>query len=191
MARPPKPYRRLPGSASNAMEHLRLYLAADHLLLVASTGFTESYKRFFFRDIQSIRLKRTSPGMIVSGVLGFFIAVFGLIGASVGGVAQIVMFSIAGLILGLMALNIALGPTCVCEIQTAVQTRRIPPLGRLRRARKVIAQIKPLIESAQETVAPAEIARRIDALRQGIVLEPESLRVAPQKAEGPGEPGPT
>ena len=190
MPRPPQLYQRLPGSASNAMEHLRLYLAADHLLLVASTGFTESYKRFFFRDIQSIRLRKTSAGMIINGVLGFFTALFALIGASVGGVAQGVLFSIAGLLLGLMALNFASGPTCVCEIQTAVQTRRIPPLGRLPRARKVIAQIKPLIEGAQETVAPGEMSGRIDALRQGIFPESELRQVAPQKAEGPGEPGP-
>src|SRR5258707_7687972 len=70
MAREPNPYRRLPGLGSGAFEHVRLYLAAVHLLLVSSSGFTETYKRFYFSDIQSITLCQTAHGKIWNGVWG-------------------------------------------------------------------------------------------------------------------------
>ena len=46
MANEPVRYKKLPGRGSSAMEYHRLYLGPDHLLLVASTGFSESYRRF-------------------------------------------------------------------------------------------------------------------------------------------------
>src|SRR5690348_13741725 len=37
-----------------------LWIARDHLLNVDSTRLTEEYKRFYFHDIQSITLQRTT-----------------------------------------------------------------------------------------------------------------------------------
>ncbi len=67
MPKAPKDYTRLPGRGlryggfrlfSRAI--CTLWMGADHLLLVDRTGYTESYKRFYFADIQAIVVRRTS-----------------------------------------------------------------------------------------------------------------------------------
>src|SRR5205809_7572630 len=89
MAHAPTLYRRLPGRGSTAVASFRLYLAADHLLQVASIGFKETYKRFFFLDIQAICLCKTVMGKIWNIVWGGLAAFFALIGLSVGGVGAV------------------------------------------------------------------------------------------------------
>jgi hypothetical protein len=209
MARAPKLYRRLPGAASSAFEYLRLYLAADHLLLVASSGFNESYKRFFFRDIQRLSVRCTNGRLwwnLVFGVpfgLCALIVLLGAIDISKRGFRPddflaLLGFGIPGFIfLCFLVANTILGPACICELQTAVQTRRLPTLNRVPRARKVIAQLKPLIKAAQEPMPPEELARRIDAVRSGTVAASaappviESVAAAPDAiSSGQSEPSP-
>src|SRR5260370_609573 len=48
----------------------RRWQGRDHLLMVASSGFTESYQRFFFRDVQAVVVRRTSAGIAWNGVFG-------------------------------------------------------------------------------------------------------------------------
>ena len=72
------------------------------------------------------------------------------------GVTTIVLASIAvGFLIGLVA-NLLLGPTCVCHIRTAVQIEKIPSLRRQKRTRRVLSQIRPLIDSVQGTLGGAE-----------------------------------
>src|SRR5947208_5263032 len=47
-----------------------LWLGADHLLCVDSTGYTETYKRFYFRDIQAITICRTARRKVWNWSLG-------------------------------------------------------------------------------------------------------------------------
>ncbi len=65
-----------------------------------------------------------------------------------------------GIFFGLFLVNLLRGPTCVCQIRTAVQTERLPTLKRLRTARKVIARLKPMIEQTQSPLAPAQLGPR-------------------------------
>jgi hypothetical protein len=167
MARAPNPYRRLPGTGSGVFETVRLYLAADHLLQVSSSGFTESYRRFYFRDIQSITLRKSMHGKVwnVIWVLIAFLLV--VIAQEESGAARFVWWSVAGIFVLLLALNILRGPTCVCQIRTAVQTRPLPSLNRLRRASRVLAQLKPLIAATQEAMSADGLLQRIDEARRG------------------------
>ena len=165
----PNPYHRLPGIGSSLSEHVRLYLAADHLLQVSSSGFTETYRRFYFRDIQAITLRESMHGKVWNGVWGFLAFLPAIVALQVGGAATVVWWGITGIFLLLLAINIARGPTCVCQVRTAVQTRPLPSLNRVRRAGKVIAQLKPLIEAAQGAMPPEECTRRIDEARRGPV----------------------
>jgi hypothetical protein len=138
-----------------------LWLGPDHLLCIDSSGFTESYKRFYFRDIQAFLVRKTDKYKYVSlglGVFGVLLAIFG--GVSGNSVARIVLFSFAGFFCLCMFLNLLLGPTTLCSIQTAVQTELLPSLARLRKARKVLNLVRPLITSAQGELAPDEIAAR-------------------------------
>jgi hypothetical protein len=56
-------------------------------------------------------------------------------------------------LLALLTWNWALGPCCRTHIATAVQLTPLPPLSRLRKARKVLARLQPLIVAAQADLA--------------------------------------
>ena len=66
-----------------------LWLGKDHLLCVETTGYTETYKRFFFRDIQVLTLRRTYRRLLLSVFLGLPIlgcgAIFGFAMADISG----------------------------------------------------------------------------------------------------------
>ena len=78
MPRAPKEYRRLPGrgtlldgdkwyATSRAL--CTVWMGSDHLLLVSRAGYTENYKRFYFRDIQAIIIRKTVTSLIGNTVL--------------------------------------------------------------------------------------------------------------------------
>jgi len=167
MANEPLTYRRLPGRGRGAIENVSLYLGPDHLLQVASSGFTESYRRFYFRDIQAISLRASLHGKVWNAIWGFLAFVPAVIGLQVANPAALVWWSVACVFFLLLIINIARGPTCACQIRTAVQARALPSLNRLRRSSKVIAQLRPLIEAAQGTLPPEDLARLIDEASRG------------------------
>src|SRR5947208_2826726 len=47
-----------------------LWLAPDHLLAVETSGYTENYRRFFFRDIQAFTIQRTNHWLIYMALFG-------------------------------------------------------------------------------------------------------------------------
>ena len=60
-----------------------------------------------------------------------------------------------------LVINNLLGPTCVCHLQTAVQTEHLPSLNRIRRVQQLLNRIRPFIEETQGRIAPDEISARI------------------------------
>jgi hypothetical protein len=182
------PYRRLPGTGSGAFEQFKLYEGPDHLLLVASSGYTENYKRFYFRDIQAITVRDSAGGKVWNGVWGFLTFLAAVIALQVSDVAFVVWSIIAGVFFLLLALNFGRGPTCVCQIQTAVQTRALPPLNRLRRAQKLIAQLRPVIEAAQEPMPAEELLQRIEQARRGPAVTPTGTAPTAVPASSPLPP---
>jgi hypothetical protein len=194
-ATPPR-YRKLPGRAAGVASYTTLYVGPDHLLQVYSTGYSETYKRFYFRNIHAVALARTGAGStiaIVAGVLtglSLLLTIFlSLPGGNVGGA---VSFGIVTVIFtAVLLFNLALGPTCRCRIHTAVQTERLPSLNRVRRALKVIRQIQPLIEAAQASLGPSLQAQpdsSVEPSPASAVFEnpsPASLPVAEASSETP------
>ena len=176
----PPQYRKLPGRAAGLGEASRLFLADDHLLLVSATGFSESYRRFYLRDIQSITARRTVTWELGNGACGFilFWMIIGLVSSNAG--AEAFGWGIAtGFLLALLLFNIFRGPTCVCEIHTAVQSRRLGSVNRMRAARKLLARLRPKIEAAQGPLDIEELRLRIDQARQQPALEaPPVIRPA-------------
>jgi hypothetical protein len=129
------PYRRLPGRGAGVASSVRLYEAPDHLLQISSTGFTENYKRFYFRDIQAVILEAKPWQMWWFVVFGFSVLLFAAPASVSSGVAAIVLWSTAaGFALALL-INLLLGPCCACYIRTAVQTERLGTVRRVRPAR--------------------------------------------------------
>jgi hypothetical protein len=133
-----------------------LWLAPDHLLLVDSNGYTETYKRFYFRDIQALTLALTKRRLVWNCILGAAIGLC-LLGWGIDWFtnppvtsASIIIGSVVTAIFVVpLLLNTLFGPTCKCCLKTAVQTEELPPLKRLRRARKVMARLRLLIAQAQ------------------------------------------
>jgi hypothetical protein len=151
-----------------------LWLADDHLLHVETTGYSETYKRFFFRDIQALTIRKTKARLVWNLVWGTLLAFSALIiwGASYDNSSPegaIIAGSIVGTIFGIpLLLNNLFGPTCACEIRTAVQTESLPSLARVRKTQKVMNRIRPLIIAAQGQLTGAEVGARI----RESVLEP-------------------
>jgi len=132
-----------------------LWLAGDHLLLLSNHSFSEEYRRFFFRDIQQISVAKTQGATIVNIVLCALILLLA------GAIPFVEVWQGLGVWIALALLfllpNLLKGPSCICELRTAVQTVNLKPLRRLRRAQRVIAQLRPLIETAQGGPATAEM----------------------------------
>lgn len=144
-----KPYRRLPGRGRQTFGASTLWEADDHLLLVTSTGFSESYRRFFYRDIGAIVVTRTR-GMIIQLLIFGVIALLFAVGALAAWQAlALVLWILAGAFALVSVITLLLGPTCKCSLRTPVQTHPLPSITRLRTARKVLARITPRIEAAQ------------------------------------------
>lgn len=140
----------------------RLWLGPDHVLLTTNQGFSESYKRFYFPDIQAILLTQTRGGLIGNILLGFFAV--DLFAFSLGGLLfewpqpAVIAFAVFGGVFSLFLLvNWLRGPTCRCHIRTAVQTERVYSLNRIRRAAKTLRVLRGAIEAEQGALTPGHV----------------------------------
>ena len=166
-------YKKLSRHRRNAAGYSRLWLAEDHLLLVTSSGYSEEYRRFFFPDIQALIVRRTRWSTGLNWTLGLSSALFGALGFTVPNEGGIVLWSIAGICLIAALINMALGPTCSVQIQTAIAKHPLEPINRLREARKVIAQLAPLIRAVQGDLTPQQIAELTTlAIAPGYIAQP-------------------
>src|SRR5881409_101596 len=114
MERAARTYRPLPGRAAGLAWYHRLWLGPDHLLAVRSFGFTEEYKRFYFRDIQAILIGRTDSWKrwnLIWCVASTLVVLVSLMATR--GVVQGLWLGLGGLFFGLFLVNLLGGPTCV------------------------------------------------------------------------------
>jgi hypothetical protein len=154
---------------------VQLWQGKEHLLMVDWDGYREHYKRFGYRDIRAIVVRRTMDPRIVNSILAGIIILFGalmLVTDDLGG--RIFQGIIAGCLSLVLTVNLVAGPTCRCWIQTAVQNEEVPSLNRLKRAQKVLARLRPLIAEAQGWLTTEEVSAR--------------LQLAAATAPGPAEP---
>lgn len=172
------PYRRLPGLSRGYGAYLQLWEGEDHLLVVETTGYTEDYKRFYYRDIQALILQRNRFRAFGNLLLGLACAL-----ASV----PVIVFqpglwalAIPGFLLVSLLINTLLGPTCTVRLITSVNDQRLSSIGRDRTFRKLLLRLGPRIEQAQGTLAREELVARADAvpLREAA----PALRVRPSAA---------
>jgi hypothetical protein len=197
-----KEYKRLPGSgvrrdgvAVVSVTRSKLYLGEDHLLSVDTIFYSETYRRFFFKDIQAITIRKTIGGMIANCI---FAAFFGLLATPaffVSGGERIGWLIAAGIFLVLLLGNTLRGTTCICHIKTAVQSEQLPTLSRLPRARKVLARLQPLIAQAQGgELSPEEASARMRELamppREQPLFTSPTVSEQPAFTEPPAEPPP-
>jgi hypothetical protein len=139
-----------------------LWLAKDHLLCVDTTGYNESYKRFYFGDIQALVFRRTKVWIVSGWIWGILTVLMALLAILPRDLTWALIFGpIAALSLTIFILNLVAGPTCRTHLRTAVQTEELPSLDRLRRAHKVLDRLRPFIIQAQGQLTPEEIFARM------------------------------
>ena len=182
------------GFAVAFASRVSLWLGSDHLLQVDNSGYTETYKRFHFQDIQAIIVRKTKRFMIWNVILALpacasLLAMLpNLNGPHRSEPMTITCGVIAGLFLFFLLINLALGPTCTCLLQTAVQTEEIPALRRARKTRKILNRIYPLITAAQAGEVRPPIAPTAGAAAPPAETPP--IKMTPDPAPDPMVPPP-
>lgn len=141
-------YKRMPGRGASFLFGHSLWRGEDHLLWVEGSVSQEHYKRFYYKDIQAVILRKTGRQHIWTVVWGLFALFFGALTLLGGGPADI-SFVFCGLFVVSLLINLWLGPGCVVYIQTAVQLQRLANLVRIPTALKSLDQIKAMVYRAQ------------------------------------------
>jgi hypothetical protein len=136
---------------------ISLHAAADHLLLRSSSGFVETYHRFYFADVEAITVRHTARGFYWNAALSVWL--FASLAVMLANPPpHVASGAFAGFFALLLILNISFGATCVTQLQTRVQTRALP-IRRVRKALRVVDRLFKTIEAAQAQIAlavPAE-----------------------------------
>jgi hypothetical protein len=155
MAKTPRLYTRLTRPASSLGSYNSLWLGPDHLLQVTSNGYTESYQRFDFRDIQTFLICKTQRRAGWAWFWGAVVIVFGLVLTSTLSSSEVPFVSgfFLAVALALFTWNLAAGPTCAVYLVTRVQMLRLPSLVRRRKVSRVLERLRPMIEQAQADMA--------------------------------------
>jgi hypothetical protein len=158
---PPVIYAKLPGDFRGILRRHTAWIGADHLLLVDSTRFTETYQRFYLRDIQSIIIRRAAR---------FAIPYYWILLAGVAVIALLIgltpfrgpFFWPPMIVLAAMAIYLyvaSMFQSCTCHLITRVNKVELRGLFRRRAARRFVEMLSPRIVAAQDEL-PADWVER-------------------------------
>jgi hypothetical protein len=140
-----------------------LWRGDDHLVYVRGSGFllpfTEEYKRYRFQDIQVISVAKKSRigksilygmGMLFCALPVILILLLAEDSFSPVSAVFASIFALGFLLAASFLIrHLVLGPTCTCDIQTALSRDRIRPLNRYFKTREVISLMEGDVRSAQ------------------------------------------
>jgi hypothetical protein len=158
-------YRRLPGRTPwfRVARGTTLWLGPDHLLKVDRGATSESYKRFFYRDIQAVVVQESSRRTSLNI---FDIAVIIVIFLITGAVSQ---FSLTAAItaailaspfvIGLGA-NLALGSSSQAILVTAVGREPLSCFSRMGRSAEALRLMTEEVGKVQGEVPTAQLAMK-------------------------------
>lgn len=170
MSEAPFKYRRLPGRGRRTRGPLSvmaarcsLWIGPDHVLSLDRIWVNEEYKRFYFRDIQSITIEETRTATLWNYILGVIAICIELLFWAISRNSANLVFGgiVSGIFLLFVVINLFRGPSCICRLRTAVQTEELPSLGRTATAARAMVLLKPLIEQTQGALARDEIGARV------------------------------
>jgi len=143
-------YRKLPGRSGIFVRH-SLWMGADHLLSVRRNPFSESYRRFYFADIQAIVVTELPDLLAFSGytaaVLVMVTAVALLYTGHPAWGIFCALLSLLSFFLGWRSAN------CACYLQTSISSETLPSLRRQADAAEAVTQLKTEIERTQGSVS--------------------------------------
>jgi hypothetical protein len=134
----------------------RLYAGPDHLLTVQSTGYTEEYKRVFYKDIRYLMVVPTLTQIWQGIVSGAIIAL--ILVSHVWGLPWVAVGILGTPFLIWFAANFLLGPTCRCYLNTHVQTVPLPAPRRMKKVPILRAFLQSQIPSSPPAGAEQPVA---------------------------------
>ncbi len=159
------PLVRLPGRASSWNEWIgfssSLWLGEEWLLLVDSHLLRDEYRRFYFRDIQALQMRRTARGLIYNlglGALAGFSALIAALASSGNRGGRLFWAVVAVGAFIALVVNLLRGPTCRCVLQTATSRLPLRSLSRVKAAQRAFARLRERIAAAQGGLLPPEEA---------------------------------
>jgi hypothetical protein len=156
-------YRRLTGRARTLGGYSQLWIAPTHILLLRSTRFREHYARFALADIQAVVITELPSRIPLQVAIAAAGVVWILLARLVDSAFAQGFFVVTGWIVTALAVaDILRGPRCRCFLHTAVSREPLTPVGRMRIARKLLAQLQPAIEAVQGAVAVEQIQKLED-----------------------------
>jgi hypothetical protein len=145
------PYRKLPGDFRGFFRRNTLWLGPDHLLLVDSTRFSETYKRFYLPDIQTIIIRKT-PRFVLP-YYWLLLAIGALILLVIGlNPFRGRFFWPAVVLLAAVAFYLyaaSMFQSCTCHLITRVSRVELGSLFRLHTARQFVDLLAPRILEVQ------------------------------------------
>lgn len=168
-------YRRIRGRHSSFAGQSSLWEGEDHLLLAEVSGYVETYKRFYYRDIQAFVVQENRYRLF--GNILLLIPVAFLAWPAIAQPAAAPMcLAFMAVFLGIAMVNTIQGPTCRTRLVTAVNVQPLPSLGRVPAANKALARILPRIEAAQG---------RLEDMDTLLEAMPEPVPATPARAPMP------
>ena len=153
---PPAEYRKVSRKRRGPGGSSQLWLAADHLLLVETAWFVQSYRRFRLSEIQAILVSRR-PSRIVAQTALLTLTILALAWCfrpAAGWFARLAGGVVFGGALLAELVDLARGPSCRVTLRTAVSAVRMRSLSRMRYAEKFLAEAGPAVEGAQAGMEP-------------------------------------
>jgi hypothetical protein len=149
--KPEFPYKRLPGRLVGIVRKASLWEGEDHLLSISGTRFVETYRRFYYRDIQAIVVRRCirlgSAGAWMFSLFGISLASLWMRTPQLRLMGEILL-TILG-VLSLYRLVVGLFFSCRCHVQTAVSFEALPSLLRRWKLAPALDRIRARISEAQ------------------------------------------
>ena len=127
----------------------RLYQGADHLLIVHNSGYTEEYKRVFYRDVRYIVAQDSNDQTVQAwlAVAGFLLcSLFFFFGHWGLGIVFVFPFVVW------FAVNVLRGSTCRAFVNTDVQTLELPLPRRVAKLPVLIAFLNSKLTPDQRQV---------------------------------------
>ena len=152
----------------------------DHLLWVERAAMQERYKRFYYNDIQAFVLVKNNNQHLWTFIWGAFALLFGVVALSVSGTPYVSSVCFGFCIL-MICVNLLMGSCCKTYIQTAVQREKLRHLVRIKKANKILNQIKTMVEEKQGVLIPDQISQCAKIMDKPAPLQPDS---EPTRAEG-------
>lgn len=185
-------YQRLTRNTAGVGMYASLWLADDHVMVVRSSGYHESYARLQLSDMKAVFLTKTDRRLwwgifwgVIAGWSG--IVLFITLQRGETPIASAIIFGT-----GLTAFlwNHFLGEGCRAFVLTGVQTAELPSLVRMKKGRQVLARLQPLILQAQAELmrppaVPVAVAERpaVSSEAAVVAVPADNPEAAPLRSE--------